>query len=1267
MNERKIKVVIDVKDEEVKQATSSLTRLEKAAKDVGKSGNDIKNLDDGLKNATTSAAGLAAGFNPIALAVTVATTAVLAFTAALIAATKYAFELAKSFADYGSEIYKAQQLTTLTAETLSTLKIEVEKAGGSFESIIDGLKDYATKIADAAKGSKEAQKELNSLGINGKKYLNDFNGALEAGFKAISKLPPGIAQMSAATKLFGEEASRDLIPIIRKADGDISKLTEELKQFGIVLSQEDLQASREFNKAMGEVQMELRGVGLTVGREVLPVFRDLFKEFQGFYKENKNEIKEWAVYLADILRGAIEGFSKLVTFIKENWGYISSATRIALGIGTMGGSEVFIQSFGNAVNQFESQGKATREAAEEKNREISWQSWDSSKVPNGSNYFKPDPEKEKKKNTPSIKEILDAMRQGTMSQESGGRSRIQNPRTNATGLFQVMPENIPNWTEKHLGQRMTVEQFRNSPSAQIAVFNAQMGGYLEKGIKLAGGNWEEGVRRAAVQWYGTKSNTNDFAQVKRFRPDEPSRGEYTSSILAKTKKALKMKDFGSSTDFDKIQDEIVKADNEAFAREKFEKLAAFYKNVSAIIPSEEFLKSYTDFLNKDIPLDRNKLTTFDVKKQFEKPINDGVTTEGGAISDIIEYRPTLGGEYLKNLKESLEAEKKIEQVVALREKHQEIINALFDDALEAQDLQLENLGNQYELQQRLFGDETYRKYEQDIANLEEKLSLEREIFDLENNIANSGLNDSLKIKAAYLQDIISLREREVDAVMQINRAELELSQKGVFSQNQANAAILDHLNSVKSVTEIYADARISIIDNFWNGIDSAVGSVTKKLGFFGGIIKQLIVDFIKLATLKPLQNIFAPGASGGASQSSGGGFSFGNILQKFFGGGGASGGYTTPPFVGNNFSFAGAGGSGFGSSNSFAGSISRLIGGGSTGSNLPTGATITLPNGEQAFNVNGNSQLSTYSQFKQFFSGSNLSSLAMASLPAAAIGLFLSSLKETSLAKGAAKGGIVGLIASIFNRNKLRREEEKVRDKLMVDTLAELNKIKAEMEAARPGTNIQGLLDQTGQISAEYFTQANALKDKKTRGIAIEDGRLRVGKVPTETEPKYQNALTNQIYALSEAAKAKQQIREFAAERDRRMLPEFAMGGYIPAKNGGHLAVVGEGGFDEFILSTDPRYANRTAKLLGNFIERMNYKIPKFEMGGISSNINLSPSNSASTATSGGIFQPNITIVLNNTGMVETDIHEILIDGLKKPNVQVELKKNFDKAKSRRV
>jgi hypothetical protein len=68
--------------------------------------------------------------------------------------------------------------------------------------------------------------------------------------------------------------------------------------------------------------------------------------------------------------------------------------------------------------------------------------------------------------------------------ESGGAYDKLGPYTNkgdrAYGKYQVMGENIPEWTNTHLGKRMSPEEFLANPEAQDKVFQSQFGSYVDR-------------------------------------------------------------------------------------------------------------------------------------------------------------------------------------------------------------------------------------------------------------------------------------------------------------------------------------------------------------------------------------------------------------------------------------------------------------------------------------------------------------------------------------------------------------------------------------------------------------------------------------------------------------------------------------------------------------------------------------------------------------------------------------------------------------------
>ena len=118
---------------------------------------------------------------------------------------------------------------------------------------------------------------------------------------------------------------------------------------------------------------------------------------------------------------------------------------------------------------------------------------------------------------------FEAFFEAIAGQESGGNYNAINGRTGASGKYQIMPANIGPWSQQVLGRRVSVSEFRNSPQIQDAVARGIMKGYYDN----------YGARGAASAWYsGSPKKQN---QYKRFRPNEPSIGEYVDQVIARIK------------------------------------------------------------------------------------------------------------------------------------------------------------------------------------------------------------------------------------------------------------------------------------------------------------------------------------------------------------------------------------------------------------------------------------------------------------------------------------------------------------------------------------------------------------------------------------------------------------------------------------------------------------------------------------------------------------------------------------------------------------
>ena len=133
---------------------------------------------------------------------------------------------------------------------------------------------------------------------------------------------------------------------------------------------------------------------------------------------------------------------------------------------------------------------------------------------------------QKTKQVKAVASDLTALRTAIIGQESGGDPHVVNA-IGATGLAQVMPENIPVWTEEALGRSLTPEQFRLDKTVQLKVIDHKLGKYLEEARKVTP-DPAIAVKRVAAKWY-----SGDPSLFTNTRPQllGPSIADYSSSVL----------------------------------------------------------------------------------------------------------------------------------------------------------------------------------------------------------------------------------------------------------------------------------------------------------------------------------------------------------------------------------------------------------------------------------------------------------------------------------------------------------------------------------------------------------------------------------------------------------------------------------------------------------------------------------------------------------------------------------------------------------------
>jgi hypothetical protein len=339
----------------------------------------------------------------------------------------------------------------------------------------------------------------------------------------------------------------------------------------------------------------------------------------------------------------------------------------------------------------------------------------------------------------------------------------------------------------------------------------------------------------------------------------------------------------------------------------------------------------------------------------------------------------------------------------------------------------------------LRGNDEYVRATRANGVLNEQFDITRRLAALEDERASSPVNQALRERLAIETELSKIRRADLEAGEDSARAYVRIADQTTYHSKQANAAVLEHIASAKSLTEIYGDAKIAIVDKVWSATDAVFDKLTNKIPVVGSIIRDLLSSLAKLALNRILLKILGldptatlTGSAAGGGTSGGGsrqntGFNPLALLSGIFSGGGAgqspSGGFgtgqTTAPFNPNsgiNFgNFSAGGGAGAGSSSI----ISRLpfIFGGLSGSANPSGETSNRAGITVGGDVNSTrprivqtggdviGQLLKGGKFSDIFKGIGFGKSAQGTSPFAQALPLLAG----SLGYGAAGGGLTGI------------------------------------------------------------------------------------------------------------------------------------------------------------------------------------------------------------------------------------------------------------------
>jgi hypothetical protein len=248
--------------------------------------------------------GLGSAISGLVGPASIAVGAMSAVGASIFGAGAAIFALVEKASEFGSQIHDLAQQTGLGAETISSLKFAADQSSGSIEEFSKGMKKFSLTVAEAARGSEEAEKKLTRLGVDPKAAVLDLDKALGQALRSIAKAPPGILQTERAADAFGSKLGASLIPTILSFDGNLDQLISQVKKLGGTLSDAEADELDKFGDMLDTVKAQAAGMAnqfaLGVAPEITRAMGDISRSAMG----NASVMKQWGDDVGAAMRGA---------------------------------------------------------------------------------------------------------------------------------------------------------------------------------------------------------------------------------------------------------------------------------------------------------------------------------------------------------------------------------------------------------------------------------------------------------------------------------------------------------------------------------------------------------------------------------------------------------------------------------------------------------------------------------------------------------------------------------------------------------------------------------------------------------------------------------------------------------------------------------------------------------------------------------------------------------------------------------------------------
>jgi uncharacterized membrane protein YgcG len=188
-------------------------------------------------------------------------------------------------------LLEASQRLGIPIEQLSALKYAADLSGSSLEGLSASMRLLNRNLGEVANGAVgDATNAFTALGIKVTDAAGQLRGTTDILLdvaEKFSSFEDGANKSALAMALFGRQGA-ELIPLLNEGRTGITRMTDEAKRFGLVVSVDAARAADEFNDNIDRLTAIMSGWAIAMANKVLPTLNQWLEKVEYAVSLGKN-------------------------------------------------------------------------------------------------------------------------------------------------------------------------------------------------------------------------------------------------------------------------------------------------------------------------------------------------------------------------------------------------------------------------------------------------------------------------------------------------------------------------------------------------------------------------------------------------------------------------------------------------------------------------------------------------------------------------------------------------------------------------------------------------------------------------------------------------------------------------------------------------------------------------------------------------------------------------------------------------------------------